>query len=55
MQPDGNSFFSEMSSRTDLTWHIGMKTAFYTKNMQSKNIWDIYYQDFNFKGEENPH
>ena len=26
----------EMTSWTALTWHIGIKTAFYTKNIKSK-------------------
>ena len=31
--------FKEMSSWTALTCHIGMKTAFYTKNIRSKHFW----------------
>ena len=27
--------FEEMSSCTALSWHIGMKTEFYTKNMKA--------------------
>ena len=28
---------AEMSSRTALTWHVGLKTAFYTKNTKAKS------------------
>ena len=32
----GRTVFGEMSSWTASTWHIGMKTAIKTKNMESK-------------------
>ena len=43
--------FTEMSSWTALTWDIGMKTAFKTKNMKFKSFGIIIVKIKNFKSD----
>ena len=51
MQSDGNSFCGDVVSET-LTWHIQIKTAFYTMNMKIKYLGIFIIKIMNFKIDE---